>query len=71
MRSLRWDWLVEMPVEADDQPFFMARACLRICDLARRLEVTFVGSLFTHSIANFIAVFHLMQMQVYVGGGGE
>ena len=31
------------------------QACLRICDLARRLEVTFVGWLFSHSEASFIA----------------
>jgi hypothetical protein len=42
MGLLRWDWLVEM--ELDNQPFCRTRACLGIlCDLARKLEVTFVG----------------------------
>ena len=54
MCLLKWDWLVE--TEPDDQPFLRVRACLRICDLARRLEVIFVGWLFSHSEASFIAV---------------
>ena len=43
MRLLRWDWLWLVETEPEDQPFLRVQACLRICNLARRLEVSFVG----------------------------
>jgi hypothetical protein len=62
MRLLRWDRLVEM--EPDDWPFCGAQACLEICDLAQKLQVIFVGSLFSHRKDSFIALEHAgLQLQ--------
>ena len=51
---MRWNLIISHYVD-----FCKAQACLEIGDLGRRLEVTFVRSLFSHSEARYIAVFHL------------